>query len=89
VSQFRLTRPPHPLFAVIASTTGLVLVFLTPPLQVADEQCHLLRTLSFLDGHLLPARGPDGECRLQVPARVFEDVRPLFGETPFHPLVER
>ena len=41
VSQLGLTVSPQLFFAVIAWTTGVVLVFLTPPLQVADERCHL------------------------------------------------
>ena len=85
VSQLRLTSSPQLLFAVIASTTGVVLVFLTPPLQVADEACHLIRAVSFLNGEILPVRGPVGEYGLKVPSRVFEDGRLLFGKTPFHP----
>lgn len=85
VSQLGLTVSPQLFFAVIAWTTGVVLVFLTPPLQVADERCHLIRTVSFLNGQLLPVRGSAGEYGFEVPGRIVEDVNLLFGLTPFHP----
>jgi uncharacterized membrane protein len=85
MSRLGLTSAPHLVFAVIASTTGVVLVFLTPPLQVADEHCHLIRTASFLKGEILPVRGPAGEYGLKVPARLLQDGNRLFGQTAFHP----
>jgi uncharacterized membrane protein len=85
VFQLGLRSSPHLLFAVIAATTGVALVFLTPPLQVADEQCHFIRTASLLNGQLLPVRGPAGEYGLKVASRLLQDGSLLFGRTPFHP----
>jgi uncharacterized membrane protein len=76
---------PGHLFLVLAMTTGVVLVFLTPPFQVADELCHSLRISSYLEGHPLPVRGPDGVYVLKVSSQILGDGGRLIGQTPFHP----
>ena len=40
------------LFLVLALPTVMIQVFLTPPIQVADEENHFLRALQIADGHV-------------------------------------
>ena len=44
------------LFLVLALPTVLVQVYLTPPIQVADEENHFLRALQIADGHVFGRR---------------------------------
>jgi uncharacterized membrane protein len=66
-------------------TTGVVLVFLTPPFQAPDEPCHFLRISSYLEGNTFPVRGPEDVYSLRVSSWIMRDVGRLTGQTPFHP----
>ncbi|MGI3903854.1 MAG: DUF2142 domain-containing protein [Janthinobacterium lividum] len=61
------------LFLLAAFPTVLVQVFLTPPIQVADEDNHFLRALQIADGHIFGAKigGDDAGGTLDPAAPIF------------------
>ena len=74
---------PQNIFLVFALTWGISMVFITPPIQVPDENSHFLRAYQFSTFQLLP----DARNNLQggvLPSSLIKMIA-IFGDIPFNP----
>jgi uncharacterized membrane protein len=79
----KLCYQPELLFLAIASFFGLILIFLTPPIQVADENAHFLRAYQVSQGNLMPDKLNSG-IGGTLPTSVITATIEMSGNIPGH-----